>query len=59
MEHGEAFKILDERHWCAEVNKLGMWAVGPEDEAGLLNILGLAPDLEGAVQMALRSAEKV
>jgi hypothetical protein len=56
MEHGEAFRILDERNWSAECSRFGIWAVGPEDESGVLSVLGLATSLEEAVAMAVRSA---
>lgn len=56
MDTQTAFNTLDARDWAAEPSLNGLWAVGPEQEDGSLMVLGMAPTMEEAVEMALRSA---
>lgn len=55
MTQDEAFFVLGEKKWEAESSLRGIWAVGPPTHDGTLVVLGMAPTLEEAVEMALRS----
>ncbi len=54
----EVAKLITDHHWAIEMNPFGMWAVGPQDADGLMNVLGMGRSLLEAFEMAKRSASK-
>lgn len=56
IEAKELLHLLREKNWVVIQNNAGLWAVGPEDADGKMNVLGLAPTFIDAIEMARRSA---
>jgi hypothetical protein len=41
--------------WVFEVNRFGLWVVGPEMQDGAINVVGIGRTCEEAYEMAKRS----
>ncbi len=54
----EVTKLITDNHWAIEINPFGMWAVGPQDANGFMNVLGMGRSLLEAFEMAKKSSSK-
>lgn len=55
MKTNEITDVMEGHDWQAQTNTFGLWVVGPLDECGNMNVIGMGRTFPEALEMALRS----
>lgn len=55
MTANEVTEAMSVHDWQSRTNTFGLWIVGPMDECGIMNVVGMGRTFPEALEMALRS----